>query len=119
MARASKPLGVRPVTGRFRIGRFSPRMSQVVEAPGVVGIGGVGKGNCSVSHWGDTRPLERLRPEDELRRASAREALCARCPLEERDLSLKWVSRCCFMLSARVNFFWQPAKVHWTAFSAV
>jgi hypothetical protein len=23
------------------------------------------------------------------------------------------------MLSARVNFFWQPAKVHWTAFSAV
>jgi hypothetical protein len=26
-----------------------------------------------------------------------------------RDLSLPCVSRCCFMLSARVNFFWQPA----------
>jgi len=35
------------------------------------------------------------------------------------DFSLKWVSKCCFILSARVNFFWQPGKVHWTAFSAV
>lgn len=24
--------------------------------------------------------------------------------LEDLDLSLKWVSRCCFILSARVNF---------------
>lgn len=24
--------------------------------------------------------------------------------VEDLDLSLKWVSRCCFMLSARVNF---------------
>jgi hypothetical protein len=38
---------------------------------------------------------------------------------EERDLSLKWVSRCCFMLSARVNFLGQPLKEHGTAFSAV
>jgi hypothetical protein len=39
--------------------------------------------------------------------------------LDALDLSLKWVSRCCFILSARVNFLWQPANVHWTAFSAV
>ena len=38
---------------------------------------------------------------------------------EARLLSLKCVSRCCFMLSARVNFLLQPANVHCTAFSAV
>ena len=31
---------------------------------------------------------------------------------EDLDLSLKCVSRCCFMLSARVNFLWQPGYVH-------
>jgi hypothetical protein len=35
------------------------------------------------------------------------------------ERSLLWVSRCCFMLSARVNFFWQPGQVQLTAFSAV
>jgi hypothetical protein len=41
------------------------------------------------------------------------------CHEPDRDLPLKWVSRCCFMLSARVNFFWQPAYEQATAFSAV
>jgi hypothetical protein len=41
------------------------------------------------------------------------------CEVVERERSLKCVSRCCFMLSARVNFFIQPAKEHPTAFSAV
>jgi len=39
--------------------------------------------------------------------------------IEERDFSFVWVSRCCFMLSARVNFLGQPFHVHDTAFSAV
>jgi hypothetical protein len=37
----------------------------------------------------------------------------------ERDLSLLCVSRCCFMLSARVNFFGHPSYVQCTPFSAV
>lgn len=50
---------------------------------------------------------ERLRLDEvELRRAlEANEVLLERwVPDELRDLSLKWVSKCCFMLSARVNF---------------
>jgi hypothetical protein len=38
---------------------------------------------------------------------------------DERERFLKCVSRCCFMLSERVNFFAQPSKVQHTPFSAV
>jgi len=38
---------------------------------------------------------------------------------DARDLSLKCVSRCCFMLSARVNFLEQFGNEQGTAFSAV
>ncbi len=38
---------------------------------------------------------------------------------DERERFLKCVSRCCFMLSERVNFLVQPSKVQHTAFSAV
>lgn len=36
-----------------------------------------------------------------------------------RERSLEWVSRCCFMLSDRVNFLLQPSHVQLTPFSAV
>ena len=38
---------------------------------------------------------------------------------DDRVRSLLCVSKCCFMLSARVNFFWQPGWTQPTAFSAV
>jgi hypothetical protein len=41
------------------------------------------------------------------------------CRVDNRGFSLKCVSRCCFMLSARVNFLVQPSKEQGTAFSAV
>ena len=36
-----------------------------------------------------------------------------------RDRSFVCVSRCCFMLSARVNFFWHAGQEQETPFSAV
>jgi hypothetical protein len=107
MASASKPaLSVGDTLDpRCRIGRFISRMFHGSTNDGRGGVRAVLiGGSLRLEDDDDDEDLDPDEPEG---------------LVEERDLPLEWVSRCCFMLSARVNFLVQPGWVHGTAFSAV
>ena len=67
---------------------------------------------------GSENRLTLLLLEEDWRRIAARDGRRV-CRVEALGLSFLWVSRCCFMLSERVNLLLQPGQEHGTVFSAV
>jgi len=111
IASVSRPLGILAAEGRLMSGTFNPRISQA--PPCTPGDGRAGAVSTSI--------LLLLALDDDVltEELDRRPPMLGLEPPDDRLFSLKCVSRCCFMLSARVNFLVQPLKVHWTAFSAV
>jgi hypothetical protein len=111
MARASRPLlGVLEATGLLQLSEDMLGDTRVLAAMLGDIRGGVSRGSEYL--------LTLLLLDDDWRRMAARDGRRI-CRFDALGLSFLWVSRCCFMLSERVNLRLHPDQLHGTVFSAV